>query len=843
MRADFEVPSCVMITKDKLPRLFAIFAIVGVLSGVFLEATRLFVRAEQQSINFRFQSRPWLLWQPESLSRLNPSILWQYHQNHEIPRTPWAWDYTLSWLIENNHPPVKTKVVIFNHTIEDEPPKEAADTFTWMRPLLSHPVSRATMADVIDFLARAGARVIVLDNDFPQYSPDDARLARAMHDATSGKTSGIAVPVLVARTINRKSSSSLLQLEAPTGPAGLFEALNKLEPGVDVVGKYSGTTGFIMDEDQVVRRAVLRMPSPAGKANESIVLKILQTPELADGAGLDSLPDTIDVDFSAQPRSELYPVRPFSYLLDPEKRQAMISPPPGYEDVQPRHAVVIVGDDVVDTYSTPVTNFGVNLMSGSEILAHTIDTVNRRSWPVRVQGMGAFIYLVMVTLLSALLTVYWKSFQLRLPGAVENGQPLSSLQSGAPHSSGASRSSMLKVQAGILVADTIFLAILLSMELLLAGVLFSFGRVLVPVVNPAFAITLAYIAALVFEREDTRIEALKRKLDDAQEKLNLERRRHETELELQAVEARQREMVREREQRHEFARRINHDLKAPVSVLNWTLSKLKADGLDTKGAKEKLDRLAKTSDRLAALINELVQSYEPRVKIGEDTAAQDSYCDIVQIVKDAIAMQKSLAEARKSQLSIEAAPEHVVVKVEALQISRVIDNLIRNALLHNAEGTNVKVSVNAEEQSCQIAVTDDGQGIAEDSLKQIFEAGYRVNTGEKRSDGGQGLGLNIVKAFVENAGGSIGVKSRVNEGTTFLVTLPRVVRNGNEEGSAVNSEKVLQLCQRSHASTSSDRDQIGREPATVSGVGSMVNDPTNQEEITKPVRDEKESNQ
>lgn len=816
-----------MIIKNKLPRMFAIFAIVGVLSGLFLESTRLFARAEQQSINLRFQLRPWLLWHKESLARLNPYTLWHYHENHEIPRKWWAWDYTLSWLIENNHPAVKTKVVIFNHSIEDEPPKEAADAFSWMKPLLIHPLSRATMADIIDFLARGGARVIVLDNDFPQYTEHDARLARAIHEAASGKTSGVAVPVIVARTINRKSSSSLLQLETPTAPAGLFEELQKLEPGSDVATKYSGTTGFIMDEDQVVRRAILRMPSFAGSVNESIVLKVLQAGKLLPVDRLRDLPDVIDVDFAAQPKSDLYPVRPMSYLLDPQKRREMLKPPRGYEDVQPHDAVVIIGDEVIDSYSTPVTNFGVNLMSGSEILAHAIDTASRGSFPVRVQSYGAILYLLLVTLLSAFVTVKWKFWQQQ---RLQCNQARSSKNIVSPDSPPGNTqalqaqpgNALVQLQPGILVADTIFLAVLLSLQLLLAGILFVFTRLLVPVVVPAVATTLAYIAALVFEREAARVDALKRELDDAQQMLELERRRHQTELELQAVEAREREMVRDKEQRREFARRINHDLKAPVSVLNWTLSKLKADGLEKNGAKEKLDRLSKTSDRLAALINELVQSYDAE-RSAQEVAQKETCCDIVQTVKDAAAMQKSLAEARKSQLSTDACDESVVAKVEPLQISRVIDNLIRNALLHNAEGTTVKVSVSAEDRLCRIAVVDDGRGIAEDSLQHIFESGYRVESNnpgpleksaqgrsadEKSVDGpsgrgqdadGQGLGLSIVKTLVEGAGGSISVKSVVNQGTTFMVTLPRVVRNDGDDN------------------------HIAKEPATVSGMEESPN--------------------
>ena len=101
------------------------FTAASFLFGSLLELTRLTWRQELQSINRHFEQRPFLKWSKESFSRLNWDSLWDYHEKHEIPRKWWAWDYTLSWLIEPNHPPVKHKIVLFNHLVEDEPPLDA----------------------------------------------------------------------------------------------------------------------------------------------------------------------------------------------------------------------------------------------------------------------------------------------------------------------------------------------------------------------------------------------------------------------------------------------------------------------------------------------------------------------------------------------------------------------------------------------------------------------------------------------------------------------------------------------------------------------------------------------
>ena len=381
------------------------YVAVACLAGLCLELSGIFVRPELQTINRRFESRPWLKWTPESLKRLNLVTLWNYHEAHEIPRRWWAWNYTLSWLIENNHPEVKHKFIIFNHLLEDEPPAEAVQDHPWMKPLMQWPPSRRSMADVIEFLARSGARLIILDNDFPQYSGDDAILAHSIMASTSGSF-GHKVPVVMARTINKRSSGNIIGVEIPSTPSGVLSELQK-EEGESVTDKYTGITGVFMDEDQVVRRLAARIKGSGDKIHESIVLRALK----AIGEKLPvSVPNELNIDFVGPPNSELYPVRPFPYLLDPELRSRLTNPLPDSGDVTLKNAIVILGDGVQDVFSTPTTNMGINSMSGSEVLINSIDTISRKSWSHRVTGLLALLYIALVSTVGGLILVGWKHF-------------------------------------------------------------------------------------------------------------------------------------------------------------------------------------------------------------------------------------------------------------------------------------------------------------------------------------------------------------------------------------------------------------------------------------------------
>jgi len=729
------------------------FMTASFLFGSFLELTRLTWRQELQSINRHFEQRPFLKWSKESLSRLNWNSLWNYHQHHEIPLKWWAWDYTLSWLIEPNHPPVMHKIVLFNHLLEDEPPLEAAEHMPWMKPLLRYPMTRGTIAEIIDYLSKSGAKLIVLDNDFPQFTPDDKKLAEAIHNCTTGKF-GPAVPVLMARTINRRMTGHAVQLEVPTTPGVLLE-LAKLEPNVDVKNKYTGITGISPDEDQVIRRLEVRIPGLNGEEHESIVLKALRHLSVSIP---DNVPNTLDIDFASPPNSELYPVRPQSYLLDPQKRKEMISQDNSYHDVTLKGATVFIGDSVTDVYSTPMTNVGFDEMSGSEILVHSLETIARRSWFTRFTNLGGLVYLLVVSFGGALLWIIWKSRQ---------------------RTSDKSFSNLAVSRTQRLSTDMAFIIFIVACSYLLACLLFVYGHLIVPVFVPTVSLGFGAVAALMWEREREREEAFHTRVQAAEDKLDLAKQRYEADLKRQEAEAQARQVLMDRQRRKEFVRRINHDLNAPVSVLNWTLSELQEDGLNTDKGQEKINRLVKNSDKLCELIDQLVQSYDYETPL--ETPENQVICNLSDTIADTLDLQTPLANFQGSKLEWSVPKEELLVKANKLELTRIVDNVVRNALKHNPPGTNVNVQVNSSSGKHIVVISDNGKGIDKEHLRHIFEAGYRVNP-EKKD--GQGLGLDIVKTLIEKIGGTISVESSVGKGTAFTISMPAL--NGDTTNGADN---------------------------------------------------------
>lgn len=104
-------------------------------------------------------------------------------------------------------------------------------------------------------------------------------------------------------------------------------------------------------------------------------------------------------------------------------------------------------------------------------------------------------------------------------------------------------------------------------------------------------------------------------------------------------------------------------------------------------------------------------------------------------------------------------------------MNRVLSNLIENAIKYSGENTEVTIKTYDDEKWVYIDIQDNGVGISEDDLQNIFEKFYRVKNDASHKIKGTGLGLYLVKYFVELHGGTIIAKSSVNAGTTFQIKL------------------------------------------------------------------------
>jgi two-component system OmpR family sensor kinase len=129
-----------------------------------------------------------------------------------------------------------------------------------------------------------------------------------------------------------------------------------------------------------------------------------------------------------------------------------------------------------------------------------------------------------------------------------------------------------------------------------------------------------------------------------------------------------------------------------------------------------------------------------------------------------------LARNRKLTLSIE--PD-LQCKFDTDQMKQVILNLFQNAVQHtDAQEGHIQISVTKKDRGVRLTVHDNGPGISEDNLPNVFDRFYRIDSSRTRQYGGAGLGLSITKAIVDAHGGILSVISKEGEGSRFQVWLP-----------------------------------------------------------------------
>jgi two-component system sensor histidine kinase KdpD len=154
-------------------------------------------------------------------------------------------------------------------------------------------------------------------------------------------------------------------------------------------------------------------------------------------------------------------------------------------------------------------------------------------------------------------------------------------------------------------------------------------------------------------------------------------------------------------------------------------------------------------------------------------------CDVSELVHVALAETEKELSAHKVRVSFQAGLP--VVPMDFVLMQQVLTNLLSNAALHTPEGTAVEVEARLDGDHLLLSVADRGPGIPPESLPRLFDKFYRVPNSRT---GGTGLGLSLVKGFVEAQGGRVTAENRTGGGTIFTIRLLR----GNPASVPVESD-------------------------------------------------------
>lgn len=221
----------------------------------------------------------------------------------------------------------------------------------------------------------------------------------------------------------------------------------------------------------------------------------------------------------------------------------------------------------------------------------------------------------------------------------------------------------------------------------------------------------------------------------------------------------------------DFLSLITHEFKTPINVINMAIQTLNLVYKDqmTDKVKMYMGTIKQNANRQLRLVNNLLditRANEGRIKIHK------SNLDIVFLTKAITESVYEFAYKKKVQLEFVSKLVIKVIAIDEEKYERILLNLLSNAIKFTPEGKSIVVSLYSLKGKIYVEVKDSGIGIPSDKLDIIFEKFGQVDSSLSRQAEGTGIGLSLVKKFVEALGGSISVKSKVGEGTTFTVLLP-----------------------------------------------------------------------
>lgn len=234
------------------------------------------------------------------------------------------------------------------------------------------------------------------------------------------------------------------------------------------------------------------------------------------------------------------------------------------------------------------------------------------------------------------------------------------------------------------------------------------------------------------------------------------------------------------EHKSQFLANVNHELRTPLSaIIGYArLLRRETEGQISKLQQENLADLLHNAERLLNLIDGLLDF--ARIEAGKIDVKLETVC-VAEVVQGAV-----MAIAP----SMNGGPVHLVQEISAdLQaiisdrekLRQIVLNLLDNAVKFTKRGE-IKISAFQHNGTLKLAVSDTGIGIANEDVQHLFEEFYRGKSATR----GTGIGLSIVKKFVEVLSGEINVESEVGKGSTFTVTLPLE----QSEGAATISERL-----------------------------------------------------
>lgn len=260
-----------------------------------------------------------------------------------------------------------------------------------------------------------------------------------------------------------------------------------------------------------------------------------------------------------------------------------------------------------------------------------------------------------------------------------------------------------------------------------------------------------------------RVQERTRQLEEA---LDLQRQQHD------ALECSNRRLKVLHEERGAFLQIAAHDLKNPTAAI-ISYSDLLRERWNAWEEDKKLKRIGNIRS-MAQLTFDIIRNL-----LDIDAIESGHYVlrpvplNAAQILRSVCDDYRERCEAKDLRLSLALCNENLPLRIDRTALLQILDNLISNAIKYSPHGRSIHVSLDEEAGHALFQIRDEGPGISEEEQTRLFRKFTRLSARPTGGEHSTGLGLSIVKFMTEASGGQVGCISRLGEGATFFVSLPR----------------------------------------------------------------------
>jgi PAS domain S-box-containing protein len=236
-----------------------------------------------------------------------------------------------------------------------------------------------------------------------------------------------------------------------------------------------------------------------------------------------------------------------------------------------------------------------------------------------------------------------------------------------------------------------------------------------------------------------------------------------------------RDALREADRRKDvFLATLSHELRNPLAPIRTATHVLETPGLSPGDLERSRSIIARQVRHMASLLDDLLDI--SRITRGVLTLKSEAV-DLHALMEAAIETAQPAIAARKHAFSVEWPTETIGLSADPLRLTQVIANLLTNAAKYTKTSGHIVLGARCNQSTIDIYVRDDGIGIAAQMLPRVFDMFSQIDTGHEHADGGIGIGLALVKGFVELHGGTVEAGSAgLDQGSEFMVRLPASLR-------------------------------------------------------------------